>query len=142
MSTFSRYNPETRVLRVPAHVLKELDTFMLEKKKIAAIKLLRTETKCGLKEAKQAIEKKYGQHVAPEAFDIRPLTLVKSITIDFGEGEVSLSMEGLQMMTLVNMTSLGLDETRRILDLHDLLTEWEGDKNGREDVSAKSNSID
>jgi hypothetical protein len=101
-------------------------------RKIQAIKLLRNETKCGLKEAKDAIERKFpGANVSQypphsDALDIRPLMAIKSITVDFGEGDVNLDLEELQMMTLVNMTQIGLDEVRRILDLHELIKAWEG----------------
>ena len=107
--------------------------------KMQAIKLLRNETKCGLREAKQAIEKKFqsqsgGYGVPSDAFDIKPLVTVKSIVVDFGDGEVSLSLDDLHMMTLVNMNQLGIEETRRLLDLHDLLCGWEGTKDEREDA--------
>jgi len=107
-----------------------------KQQKIQAIKLLRLETQCGLKEAKQAVERKFQRpgnkypH-SSEAYDIRPLMAIKSITVDFGEGDVNLDLEGLQMMTLVNMTQIGLSEVRRILDLHELIKGWEeSDGNG------------
>ena len=128
MSTFT-YNPELKILRVSGPVLKELTTLMGENKKIGAIKLLRSNTGCGLAEAKRAIEKKFQGHASPDAFDIKSIVAVKSVTIDFGEGDVVLSIDDLQMMTLVNMTSIGIDETRRILDLHSLLSSWQGDNN-------------
>jgi len=128
-----KYQPEFKILRVPSGIIRDLDSLMRDGKKIAAIKLLRSETKCGLKEAKEAVEKKFSGHQSPTAFDIKGLATVKSIVIDFGEGDVSLSLSDLQMMTLVNMTSIGIEETRRILDLHDILTEWEDAKSGRED---------
>jgi len=136
----NRYDINARILRVPVGVLKELSSLMdsSSPKKIQAIKLLRAETKCGLKEAKQAVEKKFQSsygHVT-EAFDIKPLITVKSITVNFGEGDVSLSLEDLHMMTLVNMTQLGIDETRRILDLYDLVREWEGLEDERTDTNS------
>ena len=103
--------------------------------KIQAIKVLRAETKCGLKEAKLAVENKFQSNsYVPnsEAFDIKPLVTIKSILVNFGDGDVSLSLEDLHMMTLVNMTQLGIDETRRILDLYDLISAWEGGNNERE----------
>jgi len=101
-----------------------------KQQKIQAIKLLRNETKCGLKEAKLAVERKFPNPASQyppssEAYDIRPLMAIKSITVDFGEGDVKLDLEELQMMTLVNMTQIGLNEVRRILDLHELIKGWE-----------------
>ena len=128
----NRYDISAKVLRVDAKTFKKIEDFMQASspQKIAAIKLLRSETKCGLKEAKQAIEKRfqssYTHPHSPDAFDIKPLITIKSIMVNFGEGDVSLSLDDLHMMTLVNMTQLGIDETRRILDLYDLIREWEG----------------
>ncbi len=134
----NRYDINARVLRVDSKTLREIDDMMNapSPQKIGAIKLLRAETKCGLKEAKQAIEKKFqpGYGTPSDAFDIKPLITVKSIMVNFGEGDVSLSLEELHMMTLVNMTQLGIDETRRILDLYDLIRAWEGIKDEREDA--------
>ena len=127
--TVATYNPELKILRVPSAVLKELDALMDDNRKIAAIKLLRSSTGCGLAEAKHAIEKKFQGHNSPDAFEIKCIVTVKSVTVDFGEGDVVLSIDDLQMMTLVNMTSIGIDETRRILDLHSLLSSWQGDNN-------------
>ena len=134
----NRYDINARILRVSATTMRELTDLMdtSSPKKIQAIKRLRAETKCGLKEAKQAIEKKFQSSygVSSEAFDIKPLITIKSVTVNFGEGDVSLSLEDLHMMTLVNMTQLGIDETRRILDLYDLMRAWEGTENERTDT--------
>ena len=127
--SITAYNPELKILRVSSAVLKELDALMDDNRKIAAIKLLRSSTGCGLAEAKHAIEKKFQGHNSPDAFEIKSIVTVRSVTIDFGEGDVVLSIDDLQMMTLVNMTSIGIDETRRILDLHSLLSSWQGDNN-------------
>jgi hypothetical protein len=133
----NRIDHVNRCLRVPSGVLNELRELMdpANARKIQAIKLLRNETRCGLKEAKNAVERKFpGAHAygsSSEAYDIRPLMAIKSITVDFGEGDVNLDLEGLQMMTLVNMTQIGLSEVRRILDLHELIKGWEeSDGNG------------
>lgn len=126
MSKSLKYDVDNRTLRVSNDTLSELSSLMQDKQKIKAIKLLRSETACGLKEAKEALEKHFNLSAVSNssAFDIRPLTTIKSITVNMGSGDVTLSLEELQMITLVNMTSLGIEETRRILDLHDLLDGW------------------
>jgi hypothetical protein len=121
-----KYQPDSKTLMVSPGIIRKLGVLVDDKKKIAAIKLLRGETNCGLREAKEAIEKRFCGHKSISAFDIRGLASVKSIVIDFGDGDVSLSLADLQMMTLVNMTSIGIEETRRILDLYDILAKWEG----------------
>ncbi len=128
MSNSPKYDLHSKTLRVSSDTLNELNSLMGSKQKIKAIKILRSETKCGLREAKEALERCFESSASPTAFDIRPLTTIKSITINMGEGDVTLSMDDLQMMTLVNMTSIGIEETRRILDLHDMLSAWEGIK--------------
>ena len=114
-----------QVLRVKSKTLVIIDENLAAGKKIQAIKLIRDETKCGLKEAKLAIDKRCGYGGRPEAMDIKPLVSIKSVTVDMDEGEVSLSLDELNMMTLMGMAKIGIDETRRVLDLHDMLLNWE-----------------
>ena len=136
----NRIDYKHKCLRVSGETMAQLRDLMDNSgkntsQKIQAIKLLRNETKCGLKEAKQAVERKFQPSLGTnsEALDIRTLMSIKSITVDFGEGDVKLDLEELQMMTLVNMTQLGLSEVRRILDLHELLTRWEDPSIGGSD---------
>jgi len=114
-----------KILRVSSKALREIDALLDSGKKIHAIKLLRNETGSGLKEAKLALDKRQGHSPHGDAADIGPIVSVKSITVDMGEGEVILSLDELNMMTLVGMQKLGIDETRRVLDLHDMIMNWE-----------------
>ena len=135
-----RVDYENKCLRVSSEVMNQLRELMdpTNMRKIHAIKLLRNETKCGLKEAKQAVERKFqgstgSQYpVSADALDIRPLFSIKSVTVNFGEGDVVVSLEEMHMMTLMNMNHIGLDEVRRVLDLHDLIVQWEGSIDERE----------
>lgn len=134
----NRINHEAKILRVSAECLNKLKELMDVSKpqKIAAIKLLRSETKCGLREAKIAIEKhfpgKYNHPPQADAYSIVPLVTIKSITVDMGEGDVTVDLEGLHMLTLMNMNNIGIDEVRRIIELHDLIVSWVGDGTGVE----------
>ena len=112
-------------LRVSLTTLKEIDECLSSNKKIQAIKLLRNEVGCGLKEAKLAIDKRQGLSTRGDAMSIFPMVSIKSVTVDMGEGSVELSLDELNMMTLVGMQRMGIDETRRVLDLHDILMKWE-----------------
>ena len=114
-----------KTLRVTTEALKQIDAALAAGKKIQAIKILRSATAAGLRDAKQAIDKYTGYAGAGEAMDIRPLVSIKSVTVDMGEGKVELSLDELNMMTLVGMQKIGIDETRRVLDLHDMLMNWE-----------------
>lgn len=132
-----RVDHKYKCLRVSGEVMASLKEMMTgaNTQKIQAIKELRRETNCGLREAKIAIEKKFqgDKFSNPDAYDIRPLLCVKSVTVDFGQGDVKLDLEELQMMTLVNMNEIGLSEVRRVLDLHELLTKWESMTSPEED---------
>ena len=129
----NRIDNENKCLRVSSEVMKQLRVLMdpANRRKIQAIKLLRSETRCGLKEAKNAVERKFqgpsgSQYSIPaDTLDIQPLFSIKSITINFGEGDVVVDLEEMHMMTLMNMNQIGLSEVRRILDLHELIKGWE-----------------
>jgi len=110
--------------------LKELDVLMdpANPRKIQAIKALRLETQCGLKEAKLAVERRHPGHSTnqnPEAYAIKPFVAIKAVIVDFGDGEVQLDLNDLHMLTLVNMNKIGIEELQRIIGLHDLLKGWE-----------------
>ena len=117
-----------KVLRVSAEVMKKMDQCWANSQKIQAIKTLRNETKCGLREAKQAIEKRYEpkkwDHT--EAYDIMPLMLIKGITVDCGDGEVTMTLGEFHMMSLMKLEKIGIEECRRLIDLHDKLMLWQG----------------
>ncbi len=121
-------NHSNKVLRVSAAIMKQLDQHWADSKKIQAIKTLRIETKCGLKEAKQAIEKRYQPKAYPnkDAYDIMPLMLIKAITVDIGHGEVTMTLDEFHMMSLMKLEKIGIDECRRLIDLHDKLMLWQG----------------
>jgi hypothetical protein len=117
-----------KVLRVSAATMRELDKHWADSKKIQAIKVLRNATKCGLKEAKQAVEKRYDSksYSNPDAYDIMPLMLIKAITVDIGAGEVTMTLDEFHMMSLMKLEKIGIDECRRLIDLHDKLMLWQG----------------
>jgi hypothetical protein len=93
-------------------------------KKIQAIKVLRTETGSGLKEAKQAVDR-----MVDPTLDHLPRVItipsIKSIIVDMGDGEVRMDLEHFNMLTLMNMQTIGIEGTRRLLDLYDMFKKWE-----------------
>ena len=117
-----------KILRVSAATIKQLDQYWANNQKIQAIKTIRNETKCGLKEAKNAIERRYdrARPVSPEAYDIIPLMLIKAITVDIGHGEITMTLDEFHMMSLMKLEKIGIDECRRLIDLHDKLMLWQG----------------
>ena len=93
-------------------------------KKISAIKALRAEVKCGLKEAKESIEKiqhDNGWGHYPHASSVGHVLLcgpkIKKLTLDFGEGDIEVDLERMEMIALMKMQKIGLDACGDILDL-------------------------
>ena len=98
-------------------------------KKISAIKTLRAAVKDeqgrigGLKESKEAIEKLMNKlnlgHYPnlDHAHDVVCGPRVKKITVDFGEGDVEVDLEKMQLTALMQLQSIGLDACGEILDL-------------------------
>ena len=100
------------------------------RKKIQAIKDLRNDVGCGLKEAKLAVERLacelgIGDH-PPESLTrgakIICGPVIKSMVVDYGTGNVELDLEEMQLRALMEMQSIGLDACRDILTLVDTLT--------------------
>ena len=97
-------------------------------KKIAAIKLLRSECKAGLKEAKESIERleheKFGKHyphVVKTAAAIHVGPAIKKVIVDFGDGDITVDLEEMQMKVLMDMPVIGLDAARDIIELVEAL---------------------
>ena len=97
-------------------------------KKIAAIKLIRAECSLGLKEAKDAIERfqheNFGgnyPHAAAVGLKIVTGPAIKKIIVDYGEGDIAVDLEEMQMKALMDMTVIGLDAARDIISLVETL---------------------
>ena len=111
-------------LRVKPETLKEINQQLSNGKKIAAIKVLRNAAGCGLKEAKLAVDKVQNPSLTG-CPSIVTIPRIKSITVDMGSGEVKMDLSEFNMITLMNMQSVGIEDTRRLLDLYDLFRTWE-----------------
>lgn len=111
-------------LRVSPDTLKEVKLKLSNGKKIGAIKVLRKAAGCGLKEAKLAVDALADPSLTgcPK---IVMIPRIKSITVDMGDGEVKMDLDNFNMITLMNMQSVGIEDTRRLLDLYDLFRTWE-----------------
>jgi hypothetical protein len=109
--------------RMAAHVLTEVHELVRKGYRIAAIKLIRTHTGCSLAEGKAAVERIEGH--LPDGPRLLPFLDIKSMVINTGAGDVTVDLEGLQLMGLMNLERLGLDECRRILDLVQRIEDWQ-----------------
>jgi len=105
-------------------------------KKIAAIKAVRTESGCGLREAKDAVELlmyKKGFSSIPVFSEHRIVTgpSIKRMIVDYGEGEIEVDLESMQLKALMEMQAIGLDICAEVLDLVATLSAYEnGEKIG------------
>ena len=97
-------------------------------RKISAIKLLRSECSAGLKEAKEAIERlqheKFGAHyphAAKAGGKIQVGPAIKKVVVDFGDGDITVDLEEMQMKVLMDMPVIGLDAARDIIELVEAL---------------------
>ena len=112
--------------RMSAQALNEVHELVRKGQRIAAIKIIRTHTGCGLAEGKAAVERLEGNQ--PQGPQLLPFLDIKSIVISTGDGDVTVDIEGLQLMGLMNLERLGLDECRRILDLVQRIEDWRDGK--------------
>lgn len=113
-----------KFLRVNAIVYTQILENLDKGRKIGAIKALRTETQAGLKVAKEAIERLQDEqvpgshpHAAQVGAKIVVGPVIKKLTLNFGEGDIEVDLETMQMMTLMQMQKIGLDACGEILDL-------------------------
>lgn len=121
------------VLRTSAKIIREMRECLRQGKKIQAIKTLRSDTNCGLREAKLAVERYDAEHscspnsqirgVQPDAMKIVSRAFIKSVSFDLGSGDGSLSvdLEAMEMHALMGLDTMGIDEISRILDLVKIL---------------------
>ena len=112
------------VIRVSAKVFVKVKEYLATGRKIQAIKIIRSEANCGLKEAKQAVDRM--QDPSLSGPKIVTIPCIKSIIVDIGSGDIKMDLEQFNMFTLMEMQSIGIEDTRKLLDLYDLFREWEG----------------
>ena len=131
----------TRIL-IKSRDLAEVHKLLNEKKKIQAIKLVRNNGRIlgpatgeksndtpGLREAKLAIDNLCDpySHANTEVLLV-PDWRVHSVTVTGPAGEkIELDLENLQMHFLTSLTSVGLEEVGRLLELIDFVKQWQGD---------------
>ena len=117
-----------KTLRIHSATYAEIMEHLNNDKKIAAIKSLRRDRDCGLREAKEAIERLQGEKFGknyPQAMKEGAVLIVgpiiKKMILNFGEGDIEVDLETMQMMGLMEMQKIGLDACGDILDLVEAL---------------------
>ena len=120
----------TSVLYVKPEVYREILDFLRQNRKIQAIKLLRTEVGCGLKEAKYAIDRlmcersefvEYQGEAPAGAPVLTSLPKIVEVTLDYGTGPVKVSLETMEMTVLSQLHTIGLDAVADALDVVEAL---------------------
>jgi hypothetical protein len=119
------------VMIVPSDVYRAIREELRADKKINAIKRLRSganppagRESIGLREAKLAVErlqheqfdKNYPEAVR-EGQRIMAGPIISEIVCDFGEGPITVDVEGMQLKALVQLETLGLEACGRMLEL-------------------------
>lgn len=122
MNNVRNYWGNATYFRMPAQAIREVEELVRTQRRIEAIKLIRTHAGCGLAEAKAAVERLAG--CCPNGPKLLPFLEIKSMVITTGEGDLTVDLEGLQLMGLMNLEKLGLEECRRILDLVGAIEAW------------------
>ena len=119
-----------KILKVDGKVYTQVLKHLSNGKKIAAIKAIRSGSGSDLKEAKDAIERlMYERHgdgfKTHEAHQKAPRIIVgpiiKKLTLDFGDGDIEVDLETMEMMVLMQMQKIGLETCGEILDLVETL---------------------
>lgn len=121
-----------KTLSITPDVLRKVDDFLAVGKNINAIKLVRAEIGCGLRDAKYAIDHRSGRCTAEEAgVVIGPMFRIKSIQLECDEGVVEVDMEELKLKFLMTLPELGIKGCGELLKLVQFIEEWQGvSKNG------------
>lgn len=109
--------------RVPSQTIREIEEHVAAGRKIQPIRILRDVAGCSLAEGKAVVDRIAG--LEPNGPRLLPNFDIKSITLSGLDGDVVVDLEGMQLMGLMNIPSLGIDECRRILDLVDRLRDWQ-----------------
>ncbi|MAG26720.1 hypothetical protein CMI47_14355 [Candidatus Pacearchaeota archaeon] len=97
-------------------------------KKISAIKKLRRaagtdDAKVGLREAKESIERLMHDHGISNYPNLGHAATVccgprvKRVIVDFGDGDVEIDLEEMQLMALTKLQKIGIDACGQILEL-------------------------
>ena len=110
-------------LHVTAETYADIIESLKQKKRIGAIKILRSATGSGLKEAKNAIERLEGR--AQTGPIITPAYDITGVKVRTPDGIVEVDLEGLQLLGLQALPSLGLETCRHVLSLVDTLKAWQ-----------------
>ena len=105
---------------VPPKVYRGIVDLLANKQKIQAIKLLRKEIPGhGLKDAKLAIDRMCDPSLTNHPRVVASPVIV-AVTLDYGDGPIQVDLEEMQIRTLTQLPSIGIDACAHMLDLVDV----------------------
>lgn len=125
-----------KTLMISPRQKQEIDSFLDQNKKIAAIKYVRSLIpNGGLKDAKYTIDNySLATHRSARipgwkvdyssGYKIVVGPHIKKITCDFGQGDVEVNLETMELKVLTELHTLGIDECGKILDLIEVLKKF------------------
>jgi hypothetical protein len=118
-----------KYVSVNASVYRDICECLEKGKKIGAIKALRRITGLGLREAKDAVERLQNE-LDPsanitvgnsDAMKIVCGPIIKKLVLDFGDGDIEVNLETMELMALMKLQKIGLNAVGEILDLVSVL---------------------
>lgn len=120
-----------KTLAVSADTMSVIKNHVDNGRRINAIKALRAETGCGLRDAKYAIDHYMGDVTAEVAgVTIGPFFRIKSFQLECGEGTVEVDMEELKLKFLMQLPEIGIDACGKLLELTSFMQKWQDGGSG------------
>tara|TARA_R110000824_G_scaffold238937_4_gene427649 strand:- start:7 stop:396 length:390 start_codon:yes stop_codon:yes gene_type:complete len=112
--------------------MKEVDDLLKNSKKIQAIKLVRSETRAGLRQAKVACDHRHAEltgkkfpNNTPEAILTSPWCVQKIVMISPDGDKIELNLRELELKFLQEGTRVSVDEVADLLDLTEYIKNWQ-----------------
>ncbi len=99
-------------------------------KKIAAIKSVRADTKCGLREAKEAVElfmyeKGFSKNGLTTEHRLSVGPVIKKMVVDYGQGDIEVDLELMELKALMELEVIGIEACADILNIVSVLKAYE-----------------
>ena len=101
---------------VPPKIYRELVDLLADRKKIQAIKMLRSHLELGLREAKLAIDR-MGNPSLTSNPQVVSSPVIIAVTLDYGDGPIQVDLEEMQIRALTQLPSIGINACAHMLDL-------------------------
>ena len=121
-------------LHVRSHDLQVVREHIRSGHKIRAVKALRDSTKCGLREAKMAVENlgskmvhetpNSGSYPTNAEINAVPLCSIQKVEIELGNGAIMVDLDEAQFHIMRELGNVPLEETRRLLKLIEILDDF------------------